>query len=322
MPTAPYDPVEGLLGTDLDLTQPFTTRMASAAGLNDRRLARIVETGLLRRPLLGVYHSATLADGLDLRIACLRLVVPDGCVVTDRTAGWLHGAAMTQAPNSHVEVPRVTVFHEPGKRLRNALTASGERRLRSRDVEEVAGLRVTTPLRTACDLGRLVHRDAAFASLDALLRLGRFSHDELLIEVERFKGYRGVRQLRAFAPLADPGAESFGESVLRLRWYDAGMVVRPETQLHVVRPATGQFAFLDVGAREVRYAAEYDGARFHGSDREAHDNERRAWLRDETGWSVDVFRRDDVFGHGQSAIARLRAGLARAKLRARAGSTY
>ena len=68
---------------------------------------------------------------------------------------------------------------------------------------EVLGLRVTTPLRTACDLGRLLSRDRAFAALDTMLRLGAFDAEELWAETERFRGMRGVRQLRAFAPLAD-----------------------------------------------------------------------------------------------------------------------
>jgi hypothetical protein len=321
MPSHRYEPVSGLLGSDLNLHEPFTTRMAHAAGINDHQLGRIVDAALLRRPLVGVYYAATLRDSLDLRIACVRLAVPPGCVITDRTAGWLHGATMTQAPNSHLEIPTVTVFHQPGNRLRNTLTASGERRLTRRDVVEIAGLQVTTPLRTACDLGRLLHRDSALAALDALLRLERFSYDDLVWEVERFKGYRGVRQLRALAPLADDGSESFGESALRLRWYDAGMNARPETQIEVVHPDTGEVAYLDIGSTESRYAAEYDGAAFHGPAEEEHDIDRRTWLRD-AGWTVDVFRRSDVFGHNQGAIARLRAGIATAKLQSIAGSAY
>ncbi|HET6152159.1 MAG TPA: hypothetical protein VFE15_04340 [Marmoricola sp.] len=296
--------------------------MAHSAGLDNRRLTRIVDASLLVRPIVGAFHASTLIDCIDLRVACLRLVVPDGCVVTDRTAGWLHGATMVLAPNSHLVVPRVSVFHIPGNRLRNTLTASGERSLLDRDVVVVQGIRVTTPIRTACDLGRLLHRDSSFAGLDAMLRLGLFSRDSLIDEVGRFKGYRGVRQLRAFAPLADSGSESFGESVLRLRWYSAGLSARPETQVPVTNGRTGQRAFLDLGAPESRYAAEYDGEQFHGAAEQAHDSERRAWLRDEAGWIVDVFRREDLFGRSAQAISRLSAGLGRAKVHLRAGSAY
>ncbi|MGO4256814.1 type IV toxin-antitoxin system AbiEi family antitoxin domain-containing protein [Marmoricola sp. RAF53] len=322
MPTRPYHPAEGLINSGLDLSQPFTTAMAARAGLDCRRLQRILGAGLLARPLLGVYYAATLRDCLDLRIACLRLVVPHGCVVTDRTAGWLHGASMALAPNDHLRVPLVSVFHTPGNRLRNALTSSGERELAEHDVTELRGIRVTTPLRTACDLGRLLHRDSALASMDALLRLGSFDQDELCQEVERFKGYRGVRQLRAFAPLTDPGSESFGESVLRLRWYDAGLGVRPETQIQVAHPWSGETAYLDLGSREWRYAAEYDGAAFHGPEQREHDETRRAWIAEHCDFEVDVFRRDDLFGRNQRAEQRLRDGIYRAMVRLSAGSAY
>lgn len=314
--TRPVDPLDLLERSGLDLSAPFTTQVAHAAGLEGKHLVRLVALGLLRRPLRGVYYGAHLEDSLGLRVECVRLVVPEDGVVTDRTAGWLHGSAMALAPNDHLAVPAVAVFQSPGRRLRNEVTVSGERRLSDRDVVEIHGVRVTTPLRTACDLGRLLRRDAAFAALDAMTRLGRFTVDELVIEAERFRGYRGVRQLRAFAPLTDPGAESFGESVLRLRWYDAGPFPRPETQIPVLKPETSLMARLDLGCCAWRYAAEYDGAAFHGPDQEDHDRARRAWIADE-GWTVEVFRRADVFGPMQVASARLARGLRLAALRTR-----
>lgn len=316
--TRPLDPLDLLERSGLDLSTPFTTQVARSAGLESKHLHRLFDLGLLRRPLRGVYYGAHLEDSLELRVECVRLVVPEDGVVTDRTAGWVHGSGMALAPNDHLAVPVVSVFQSPGKRLRNDVTVSGERRLSDRDVVEIHGVRVTTPLRTACDLGRLLRRDGAFAALDAMVRLGRFTVDDLVLEVERFRGYRGVRQLRALAPLADPGAESFGESVLRLRWYDAGSFPRPETQIPVLRSEMSLMARLDLGCSAWRYAAEYDGEAFHGPDQEDHDRTRRAWIADE-GWTVEVFRREDVFGRQQTASARLAQGLRVAALRTRHG---
>lgn len=310
------DPLEILDRSGIDLSVPFTTATARAAGVDSKQLAALVGQGVLGRPLRGVYHGRHLPDSLELRVECIKLVVPQDGVVTDRTAGWLHGSRMVLAPNDHLEVPRVSVFQAPGNRLRNQVTTSGERQLAEHDVVEIRGLRVTTPLRTACDLGRLLRRDAAFAALDAMTRVGQFAVDDLVLEAERFKGYRGVRQLRAFAPLADPGAESFGESVLRLRWYDAGGFPRPETQITVVQPETGLLARLDLGCSEWRFAAEYDGEAFHGPDQAEHDRARRSWLADE-GWTVEVFRRADVFGPRNTSSARLAQALRLAYLRIR-----
>lgn len=136
---------------------------AVALGVSDRQLRVWCESGELH-PIRGVYHSAGLPDGLDLRIACLSLVVPQDAVVTDRTAGWLHGAPMVLAPNDHLVVPPVGVFRQPGYRLRNDLVASGERSFAPGGVIDLGPIRVTSPLRTACDLGRMPNRDQAYAA--------------------------------------------------------------------------------------------------------------------------------------------------------------
>ncbi len=101
------------------------------------------------------------------------MVVPEDCVVTDRTAAWLWGAGSALAPNDHLKVPKASVFAPPGRRLRNNLTASGERMLTDRDVVELGGLLVTTSLRTACDLARLLHRDQAWRRWTGCLRWAR-----------------------------------------------------------------------------------------------------------------------------------------------------
>lgn len=199
--------------------------------------------------------------------------------------------------------------------MRNQLSASGERSFDVGDVLDIAGLRVTSPLRTACDLGRLLHRDQAFACLDCILALGHFSREELVAAVERFRGYRNVRQLRALAPEADSRSGSPEESILRRRWLDCPDLPRPEPQFPVRAP-NGWYA-LDLADPEARYAAEYDGAQWHGEDRAEHDRERRDWCRREDNWYFDVFRKADLHGTAQLAEVRLRRGHALAVRRYR-----
>lgn len=294
-PHLPERLVQIFVGLPMD--RPFTAREALRLGARWADLRALVTHGLLRHPVRGVYCAAPLPDDLDHRVEVLRLVVPCDCVVTDRTAGWLWGAEMILAPGDHQVTPRVSVFAPPGRRLRNHLATSGERSLTTRDVVEMKGLRVTSPLRTACDLGRLLHRDQALAAMDALARLRVFTVAQLCSEVRRFKGYRGVIQLRAMAPLVDPRAASPGESVLRLRWYDVGLP-RPECQVEVPAP-TGSCYELDIALRERRLAAEYDGEEYHGEEQREHDESRREWIRDHEGWTLVVARRRNVFGHGQ-----------------------
>jgi very-short-patch-repair endonuclease len=278
----------------LPLDAPFTRATALAAGIPRRALETLVREGLLRRPVKGVYVGTHVTDSVALRAACLRLVVPEDCVIVDRHAGWLHGAQMILAPGEHLELRPLSLFRPSGHgRLRNDLAASGERRLRADDVMEVDGLRATTPVRTAWDLGRVRWTDEAITGLDAMLRLGAFDREELLAGVERFRGSRWITTLRAIAPHADGRSESPGESVLRLRCIECGARVEPQ---HEVFRDDRLVARLDLADPALRTGFEYDGAEWHSSPEQlSHDRERRRAVQDE-GWDVRAFRADAVFG--------------------------
>ena len=300
----PDELIEALLRLPVDA--PITSAEARELGVGYPQLRALVNRGVVKRPVHGVYAVATQPDTLDFRVRVLKLVVPESCVVTDRTAGWLWGANMILAPNDHLVTPRVSVFCPPGCRLRRALVASGERRLAPGDVQELDGLRVTTPLRTACDLGRLLPRNQAIAALDSLAALGDFTVDELIRETTRFRRYRGVIQLRVLVLLVDPRSESPGESVLRLCWIDAGLP-RPECQVEVPTD-WGTYYRIDIGLPELRFGGEYDGEEFHGEGERDDDESRRTWLRDERDWSIVVARRANVYGPEQDIHRSLRVG--------------
>jgi hypothetical protein len=313
------NPGEPLLGDrfPLPLDRPFTLSAARKAGLTSYDLGWLCREGYLRRLLLGVYVAAQAPDSIELRAAALRLVVPADAVVTDRSAGWLHGAEMILAPNDHLAVPPVSVFvNRRGARLRNDITESGQRFLRRADVMEVHRLEVTTPLRTACDLGRLLTRDGAFAALDTMLRLGVFDRDALWDAAQRHRGMRGVCQLRAFVPLADPRSESPAESVTRLRWYDAGVLPRPELQIEVERPFASSY-WIDLGVEALRFGVEYDGEEWHRRtpEQRERDQRRRAWLHDERGWLIAAVTKDNVFGPDRDIESIIANGIREARRR-------
>ncbi|MCX6398294.1 MAG: type IV toxin-antitoxin system AbiEi family antitoxin domain-containing protein [Propionibacteriales bacterium] len=304
-----------VLGPDfpLPLDEPFSFDQARRAGLARRQLALLTREGLVRRLLNGVYVAAQAQDDQLLRARALKLVVPPNYVVTDESAGWLAGAPMILRPGSHLEVPAVTIFGADGDgRLRNGLAASGRRHLLPRDITEIHGVRVTTPLRTAADLGRLRHRDQALSAMDQLLGLRSFTLDELLESLERFRGFRGVRQIRWLAPLADPRSESPGESALRLRFYDANLP-RPVPQVEIFDGDTF-LARVDLAIEELKFVAEYDGLEWHGPDRLEHDRRRRDALQ-RAGYTVCVFTSTNVYGRKQDAVEVLRAGVRAARAR-------
>jgi hypothetical protein len=300
-----------LLGDEcpLPLERPFSPAESRAEGVSPHQLANLRERGLVRCVVRGAYAVAQVADSLETRTTALKLVLARGAIVVDRTAAWLHGVDIL--PRSAVYVPPpVQIFSRDGSRLRRPGVASGVRSLRDFDVMEIDGLRVTTPLRTALDLGRLLGRFEALAALDGFLRLG-VSHAQILTSVERFKGERGVVQLRWIAPLANGRAESPAESALRLHWYDAGLPT-PELQWWVHDDDGVPCYRIDLALPELRYGAEYFGEAFHTEADADHDEDRLAWLQSARRWTIDVFVRTDIYYPGDPT-GRLLEGLHRAR---------
>ena len=294
------------------IDRPFTTSWARHHGVDPRRLRAWVRSGLLVAPIHGVLYAAQLTDSLQLRIDCLRLVVPADAVVTDRTAAWLHGAPMVLEPNAHLQVPRVDLFLLPGGRIRRGLARSGQRELLGGEIEEIGGIRVTTRLRTVCDLGMKLPRRHAFAAMCMVLKVADFSVDDMRQQADvRFRGHRWVRQLRSLIPLCDPRFESPGECVLALTWHDTPGLPTFEPQFWVEGP--DGFFRLDLAVPGLLYAAEYDGAEFHGPDQLVADQVRRDWLEKSGGWCFGVFVAADVWGTGQAASDRLMRDIAVAR---------
>lgn len=305
----------------LPLDRPFTTTEANEQGVTKNELTRLVQSRYLRRPLKGVYVAAQVEDTTELRgrIACK--AAPPGTVITDWSATWYWTGL--DRPGSHLTVPRLDAFKFRGHdRLRNKLVTSGERSFLPSDVLPLDGdVRITKPLRTAWDLGRLAPRIVAIGGMDALARTHSFSVDELVSEVERFRRQRGVVQLRGLAPLVDPRSESVGESAVRLRWTDCADMPRPELQIPV-HGADGSVLYrLDLGVDELLLGVEYDGEAWHSSDEDReHDHGRRLALEDLHGYRLDVFRKEHVFGLREIVSRRLPVAVREARQRLAGGT--
>ncbi len=274
---------------------PFTTNDARETALSRKVLRRLVDHGTIRRLLKGVYVDAGQYDSTSIRAAAAAKVIPPGSVICDRTAAWLHGADIL-GPDGRHRIPPLEVFRLAGlSRVRRPECVGGTRTLESGDVMEIEGVLVTTPLRTALDLGRLIGRHEAIGAIDALIRVGGFAIADLTAELPRFRGARGVVQLRALVPLADGRAESPAESLSRLRLRDAGLPA-PQVQWEI-RDALGIVIYrLDLAYPELKLAIEYDGEQFHTSAEDrAKDERRRAHVR-RLGWTFVILRSKDVYG--------------------------
>lgn len=276
-------------------TRPFTAADAKEAGISRKALRTAIKNGQVKILLYGVYAPADLADTFELRVMAIALVLPSHQVVCDRTAAWIHGID-TFTYGELGGTRAVETCARRGKAATTRLGIDGRTRdLTHGDVMTAHGVQVTTPLRTALDLGCLLHRRDAMAALDAFCRIHEITKTDLLSASRRYRRRRGVVQLRELIQYVEPRAESHRESWTRLEIIDAGLPV-PELQHWIVIDGVPTYR-LDLAYPHLRIAVEYDGFDAHDRDpaQKKHDADRRAWLRT-NGWTVIVVKVGDFTG--------------------------
>lgn len=170
-------------------------------------------------------------------------------------------------------------------------------RLAQGEVRSFRGMRVTTPARTAFDIGRRLSVAKSVPILDALLNATGINPADVAAVADSHPGSRGIRRLRSALDLVDGGAESPQETRVRLLLVGAGLP-RPETQIEFRHLHTRRIR-VDMGWRAWKIAVEYDGIQ-HWEDpqQRAWDIERIALLEG-AGWiviriSAAMLKRPDV----------------------------
>jgi hypothetical protein len=212
-------------------------------------------------------------------------------------ASALHGAYWVEGVAS-IELNWRRSRSHPGLIVREEYLPNDER-------TRVARLPVTTPARTAYDLGRHLPRGEALARMDALTRAMPFSAEDVLLIAKRHGPARGVRQLRELLPLVDGGAASPKETWLRLLLIDAGFP-KPTTQIPAVEGRGQLVRMLDMGWENFMVAAEYDGDQ-HRTDRPQYVKDLRVHAKlVRLGWIVvRVIKEDraaDIIQHVHEAL--------------------
>jgi hypothetical protein len=157
--------------------------------------------------------------------------------------------------------------------------------LSRREATNVNGIRITTPERTAYDIGRSSSPHRSIPVLDALANATNFKISDVVALADTRPGSRGVRRLRSVLKLVDGGAESPQESRVRLLLIGAGLPP-PETQIEFSDELGIARIRVDMGWRNWRVAVEYDGVQ-HWSDRHQRswDIDRIAML-EAMGWAI------------------------------------
>lgn len=169
------------------------------------------------------------------------------------------------------------------------------------------GMVLTTPARTAFDLGRRKGLQNAVIRLDALARATDLRIPDIKLVAERHAGARGIVQLRRALELVDAGSQSPWETRTRLTLMEAGLP-RPRTQVPVYDGGC-LIARIDMGWEEWRVGVEFDGAQ-HWTDpgQRTWDIDRLAQL-DALGWRIVRVSADLLRYRPAVVVARVIAAL-------------
>ncbi len=203
-----------------DVRGPFVGSEALAAGAMNRHRLRTRYRAVF--PDVYVSHGAT--PTLGLRTCAAWLWSGRRGVIAGAAAAALHGARWIP-DDVPIELIHPNTRPPPGVLTRRCALNVGE-------TQVLDGRHVTTPERTAFDIGRRGAVRSAVARLDSLARATGFKADDVLALAGGHPGAPGLRRLEAALDLMDTGAESPRESYLRLLLIDAGLP-RPRTQIPV-----------------------------------------------------------------------------------------
>jgi very-short-patch-repair endonuclease len=189
-------------------------------------------------------------------------------------AGWA-AAEVLGAPCAPTGVPVELVLaggrSRPGLVIRRAVLPPDE-------VVQVGGARVTTPARTAFDLGRVAPVVHAIVGVDALRHACDVDPEDVRAVALRHRGARGASRLEEVLRRSTHLSDSPMESRIRVAIGDAGLPL--PTLEHRVGPY-----LLDMAYPELKIAVEYDGREHLTPERARRDLRRQAYLT-AAGWTV------------------------------------
>jgi len=249
---------------------PFIGSEALASGL----LTRYELRRYYRAVMPNVYLDRRLQPSLRQRTIAAWLWSQRDAVVSGLSASAMHGARWIgdDAP--------VELIWANARCPRNVITRA--ELLFEDESQCLDELMVTTPERTAFDIGRRGRLGEAVARMDALGNAVGFKADDVMRLALGHSRARGLRQLERALDLYDPGAQSPKETWLRLLLIDAGFP-RPQTQIPVLGPDGCPLYYLDMGWEDKALAVEYDGVQH--ADQIGYDIVRNEYIAS-VGWTT------------------------------------
>lgn len=267
--------------------------------LTRRGLQAEVNRGELQKIWYGIYGRGE-AD-IALRLRGLDLATGTPVAVCLGTAAAAYGFDTEGTVDLHVLNPS-------GSQLRSADGLVVHRRMGA-PLTPVAGRLATAPGWTAIEVARGLPRPRALATLDAALRSGRCSGNDLHEAAGRQAGRRGIAAVRELLPLAAGQAESPMESEARLIMIEGGLPT-PALQYEVV-DANGRTWRVDFAWPEYRVAAEYDGVDWHSGPRAFKRDRNRSAALQEVDWVTVPIIAEDVRQRPWQLVRRIETQLER-----------
>ncbi|MEU4677368.1 type IV toxin-antitoxin system AbiEi family antitoxin domain-containing protein [Micromonospora sp. NPDC023737] len=261
-----------------------TLGQALRVGLSRDQVRQMCRSGRWERLLRGYFFLG--GEPHDLRRARIRAAVaslgPAAFAVLD-TALELHRVAgLRRTSQVHVSVP---VDRPRPQRGPVSWLVVHSLTVRPRDLTMVAGIPVTTAVRTVSDIILRTDRYAAVSVVDSALCLGELAADELHVISALIRGRRGAVAARGHLAEADGRAQSPLETRTRLRCVDGK--VPPDTLQLEVRDDDGYLLGIgDLGWRGPKVIAEADGQGPHGNPAAVFADRRRQNRLVNAGWTV------------------------------------
>jgi hypothetical protein len=272
---------------------PFIGTEALAAGTVTRR------TLASRHDM--IYRNVYLRKGLELtpqrRAVAAWLWSQRNATIAGLSAAALHGSQWID-PELPAQLIRSEACDVDGIVIHRG-------RLRDDEICIVDAKPVTTPARTAFDLGRQDRLETAIIRVDALANATGLKPVDVERLAETRRGARGMVQLRPVLKLMDGGAESPQETRTRLLLIAAGFP-KPQTQIIVVDEYGSFVGRVDMGWAKWKVGVEYDGPQ-HWTEpgQHARDIDRLADLAAQ-GWVTIRVSRDLLRYRPHVFLARVR----------------
>lgn len=277
---------------------PFTVAEARSVGMTWESL----QTHRWRRMARGQYAWMALRHDIELKLQAVQRRLPPDAAFSGQTAAWIHGLDLPPCEPIEATVARdVPVRARVGAKLRRAS-------LPPCDVTTRRGFRVTTALRTACDLGSRRDVVESVVALDMALHADLVDVPSLALWVHSHVGANGVKRLRRAVSLAEPRVESPMETRLRLELMRARLPA-PIVQKELCDAAGRFLARVDLFYSDVRLVIEFDGQ--NHKERLSADVKRQNALVN-AGYHIIRFTAVDLAERGTAGAVVQRA---RAKLR-------